>query len=76
MVLAWAAWRASRTVAGNDADGGELAELGGDLGAVVDRGVVGQRRPRDDCRPARDDDALGIGQGRASIPTAQFSQFA
>lgn len=36
--------RASDAIAEDDADGGELAELGGDLRAVIDAGVIGEAR--------------------------------
>ena len=53
----------SDAIAGDDAHGGKLADLAGDLGAVIDGGVIGEASARNDRGAARDDNAHGIGQG-------------
>lgn len=55
MGAAW--WAASDAVARDDACGGQLADLGGDLCPVIDGGVVGEASTGDDGGAAGDDDA-------------------
>jgi len=53
----------SGRIARDDAQRCELAKFGGDLGPVIDGGVVKQRAAGDDRRPAHQDNADGFGKG-------------